>query len=84
MILACRPADGLSAGRFRCQRQERYTRPMANNTGLRTAPFGIIIGVSVGMALGIALKSIAVGIGVGSGLAVLFGLAIDRKRRGDS
>jgi hypothetical protein len=82
--LACRPADEMSAGRFRCQRQERYTRSMANNTGLRTVPFGIIIGVAVGMALGIALKSIAIGIGVGSGLAVVFGLAVDRKRRGNS
>jgi hypothetical protein len=57
---------------------------MANNTGLRTAPFGIILGVAVGMALGIALKSIAIGIGVGSGLAVLFGLVLDRKRRDSS
>ena len=57
---------------------------MANNTGLRTAPFGIIIGVAVGMSLGIALKSIAIGIGAGSGLAVVFGLALDRKRRDSS
>jgi hypothetical protein len=54
---------------------------MANNSGLRTVPFGVIIGVAVGMALGIALKNIAIGIGVGSGLAVVFGLALDRKRR---
>jgi hypothetical protein len=57
---------------------------MANNTGFRTVPFGVIIGVAVGIALGIALKSIAIGIGVGSGLAVVFGLALDRKRRDSS
>jgi len=74
----------MSAGRFHCRLRESYTRSMANNMGLRTVPFGIIIGVAVGMALGIALKSIPIGIGVGSGLAVLFGLGLDRKRRGDS
>ncbi len=54
---------------------------MANETLKRAFPSGIIIGVAVGIALGIALKSIGVGIGVGAGLAVLFGLALDRKGR---
>lgn len=57
---------------------------MAAKPTSRTIPVGVLLGVAVGMALGIALKSIAIGIGVGSGLAILFGLAIDRRRRDDS
>ena len=57
---------------------------MTNDSSKGTFPRGIIIGVAVGMAIGIALKSIAIGIGVGSGLAVLFGLVLDRQRRGNS
>ncbi|MCK5586802.1 hypothetical protein KAJ02_12090 [Candidatus Bipolaricaulota bacterium] len=52
---------------------------MTSESRKRTFPFGIIIGVAVGIALGIALKSIAIGIGVGSGLAIVFGLALDRR-----
>ena len=52
---------------------------MTNESLKRVFPLGIIIGVAVGIALGIALKSIAIGIGVGSGLAILFGLVLDRR-----
>ena len=64
--------------------QGRYTRPMAENAGSRTSYIGVILGVAVGMALGIALKSIAIGIGVGSGLAIIFGVARDRRRHDQS
>jgi len=52
---------------------------MTSESARRAFPLGIIIGVAVGIALGIALKSIAIGIGIGSGLAILFGLALDRR-----
>lgn len=54
---------------------------MTNESRKRPFPFGIIIGVAVGIALGIALKNIAVGIGAGAGLAIIFGLVIDRRTR---
>lgn len=57
---------------------------MTNESQKRSFPFGIIIGVAIGIALGIALKSIAIGIGVGSGLAILFGVVLDRRRHSDS
>ncbi|MBU1050560.1 hypothetical protein KKG90_11130 [Candidatus Bipolaricaulota bacterium] len=57
---------------------------MTEKVNLRTVPVGIVVGVVIGIALGIALKSIAMSIGVGSGLAIVFGLALDRRRRDDS
>lgn len=69
----------MPAGRFNQSCQDHYTEPMTSESRKRTFPFGIIIGVAVGIALGIALKSIAIGIGVGSGLAIVFGLALDRR-----
>ncbi len=52
---------------------------MTNESAKRAFPFGIIIGGAVGIALGIALKNIAIGVGAGSGLAILFGLILDRR-----
>jgi len=57
---------------------------MADKSATQAFPLGIIIGVAVGIAIGITLKSIAIGIGAGSGLAVLFGLMLDRRRRDSS
>ena len=57
---------------------------MTNTPTRRRLPFGILIGVAVGIALGIALGNVAIGVSVGAGLAVLFGLALDRNGRGAS
>jgi len=57
---------------------------MADKSATQAFPLGTIIGVAVGIAIGITLKSIAIGIGAGSGLAVLFGLMLDRRRRDSS
>ena len=73
-----------SAGHFIRLPKRRYTESMTNDSSTRTFPYGIFIGVAMGIALGIALQSIVIGIGVGSGLAIVFGLGLDRQRRGDS
>lgn len=57
---------------------------MADKRSLRTLPYGVILGVAAGIALGIALKNVAVGIAVGSGLAILLGVAFDRRGRNGS
>lgn len=69
----------LPAGHFIQPSRDRYTGLMTNESAKRVFPFGVIIGGAVGIALGIALKSLAIGIGAGSGLAVLFGLVLDRR-----
>ena len=42
---------------------------------------GVAIGVGVGTALGVALHNIPVWIGIGAALGVVFGLAMNRRKR---
>lgn len=72
------------AGPVRCFALACYTERMTREQVRRSFPFGIILGVAVGIALGIARSNLAIGIGVGAGLAIVFGVALDRRGRGAS
>ena len=72
------------AGPVRCFPLPCYTERMTREQVRRSFPFGIILGVAVGIALGIARSNMAIGIGVGAGLAIVFGVAFDRKDRSAS